>query len=159
MDNIFIALGSNLGNKKENIINAIKILKAKSRILKVSPLYKTEPVYYTNQDWFLNCVVEISADLTPKQLLYFLKSIEKKLGRKKSVKYGPRIIDLDILFYSNRVIKEKNLIVPHPRLQERLFVLRPLSEISPDFMHPVLVTSIKALKKELKSKEKVIRLK
>ena len=140
--NVYIGLGSNLGDKEENIKKAITLLKQKCRILKISSLYETEPMYYKDQDWFLNCAIKIETDLTPLELFSFLQSIEKKLGRVRTIKYGPRIIDLDILFYGNKIINDDKLIVPHPKLHERLFVLEPLNEICPNFVHPVLKESI-----------------
>jgi 2-amino-4-hydroxy-6-hydroxymethyldihydropteridine diphosphokinase len=136
----YIGLGSNLGNKEENIRRAIDLLKNKCKILKISPLYKTEPIGYKKQDWFLNCAVKIETSLKPRELLSFLKSIEKRMKRKRTI--HPRTIDLDILFYGEKVLKEKDLIVPHPRLHERLFVLKPLYDICPDFVHPSLKKSI-----------------
>ncbi len=99
------------------------------------------------QDWFLNCVVEIETEIEPKQLLSSFKSIERKLGRAKNVKNGPRIIDIDILFYGNNIVKTKNLVIPHPLLHERLFVLQPMIDLNPDFIHPVLKKSIQELYK------------
>ena len=155
MVNSYIGIGSNLGNKEGNIKKAIDLLRKKCKILEISSLYKTEPVGYKNQDWFLNCVVEIDTNFKPKALLEFLKSIEKKLKRIKIIKNGPRIIDLDILFYDNKIIKTKNLTIPHPRLHKRLFVLEPLDEISPNFIHPILNKSINKIKSNLKSKKSV----
>ena len=142
MANVFIGIGSNIGNKEGNIRKAIGLIKKKCKILKASSLYETEPVGYKEQDWFLNCAIEIDTKLNPLELLNFLQSIEKKLKRAKTIKNSPRIIDLDILFYSNKIIKEKNLIVPHPRLHERLFVLEPLKEIAPELVHPMFGKSI-----------------
>jgi len=148
--NTYIGIGSNLGDKEKNIKKSIDLLKEKCRILKVSSLYETEPVGYTNQDCFLNCVVEIDTELKPEELLKFSQSIEKILGRIKTIKYGPRTIDLDILFYGNYIIKTKNLIIPHPRLHKRLFVLEPLNELCPELVHPVLKKSVEELKANLK---------
>ena len=155
MVKVYLGLGSNLRNKKRNIEKAIYFLKEKCKILKMSSLYKTEPVGYKNQDWFLNCVVELETELQPEELLLLIKSIEKKLKRIKEIKNGPRTIDLDILFYGNRIIKKYNLKIPHPRLHKRLFVLKPFNEINPDFMHTVLKKSIKNIMKNLHSKKGV----
>lgn len=155
MARVFVGIGSNLGDKEGNIRNAINLMKGKCRILKLSSLYETEPVGYENQDWFLNCVAEIETKLNPNELLEFLQSIEKKLGRVKTIKNGPRIIDLDILFYGDKIIKEDSLTVPHPRLHERLFVLEPLKEIAPEIVHPVLGKSIREFHSALDGKEAV----
>ena len=145
MNDVYIGIGSNLGNKEENIEKAIDLIKEKCKILKVSSLFETEPMYYKNQDWFLNCAIKIETKLNPQELLAFLQSIEKILGRVMTIKNGPRTIDLDILFYSDEVIKTNNLTIPHPRLHKRLFVLEPLKEICPEFVHPILKKSISKL--------------
>ena len=145
MDDVYIGIGSNLGDKQENIRKAIKLMKEKCKILKVSSLYETEPMYYKDQDKFLNCAINLETELKPQELLAFLLSVEKKLGRVRIIKNGPRTIDLDILFYDGKITKSDNLIIPHPRLHERLFVLEPLKEICPDFVHPVLRKSINEL--------------
>jgi 2-amino-4-hydroxy-6-hydroxymethyldihydropteridine diphosphokinase len=146
----YIGIGSNLSNRERNIEKAISILKEKCNISKSSSIYETEPVGFKDQDWFLNCVVEVDTNLKPLELLDFLQSIEKKLKRVKTIKNGPRTIDLDILFFSNEIINNERLIVPHPRLHERLFVLEPFNEINPEFMHPILKRSIKDLTYDLK---------
>lgn len=155
MVKIYLGLGSNVGNKSSNIKKAINHIKKNLRIIKISPIYKTEPVGYKKQDWFLNCVVEAETDKKPMGLLAFFKSIEKKLKREKIFKYGPRTIDIDILFYGNEIIKTKNLQIPHPRMHRRLFVLEPLSKINPSFVHPKLGKKIKELKNQIKSKSMV----
>lgn len=152
---VIIGIGSNMGNKKKNIGKAIKLMKEKCKLLKLSSLYKTEPVGYKKQDWFLNCAAKIKTELKPDELLKFFRSIEKILGRVKRIKNGPRTIDLDILFYGDEIIKTKKLIVPHPRLHKRLFVLEPLKEIAPDFMHPVIKKNIKELNQKLKNRDGV----
>lgn len=148
MREIFIGLGTNLGDKKNNLEQAITLMKQKCKILKQSKLYETEPVGYKDQDWFLNCVVEIETELDPLELFDFLQSIEKEMKRIKTVKDGPRVIDLDILFYEDQVINHENLIIPHPRLHERLFVLIPMSDINPNFNHPTFGETIKELRDE-----------
>lgn len=155
MVRVYLGIGSNLGNKIENIRESIRYLRKISKIVKISPVYKTEPVGYKNQDWFLNCVVEIETKLPPLKLLSFLKTIEKKLKRKRTIRHGPRTIDIDILLYGNDIIKTKNLIVPHARMHRRLFVLEPLSKLNPKTIHPKLKKSINELKSKIKSKESV----
>ena len=155
MNDAYIGIGSNVGDKEENIRKAIRLMKEKCKILKVSSLYQTEPMYYKNQDWFLNCAAKIETKLNPQELLSFLQSIEKKIGRIRTIKNGPRTIDLDILFYNGKIIKSNNLIIPHPRLHERLFVLYPLKEICPDFVHPILKKSINELHSMIDNLESV----
>ena len=136
---VFLGLGSNIGDKEEHIKKALTLISdymySKTNISLCTSL---NLLGISEQDWFLNCVVEIETDIDPKKLLSSFKSIERKLGRKKTVKNGPRIIDIDILFYGDHVVKTKNLVIPHPLMQERLFVLRPMMDINPDFVHPVL---------------------
>jgi 2-amino-4-hydroxy-6-hydroxymethyldihydropteridine diphosphokinase len=142
---VFLSLGSNIGDKEEHIRKALTLLANICKVRRTSHLYLTEPVGYTEQDWFLNCVVEVETDVDPKKLLSSIKSIERKLGRKKTVKNGPRIIDIDILFYGDCVVNTKNLVIPHPLLQERLFVLQPMMDLNPGFVHPVLKKTIQEL--------------
>jgi len=127
----YLGMGSNLGKRRENIKKALEYLaRAKGiKIEKRSRIYETEPVGGPAQGKFLNAAVKIRTALTPAALLKTLKKIEKDLGRRQSVRFGPRPIDLDILFYGDKVIKTKSLVVPHPKMFEREFVLRPLREI------------------------------
>jgi len=147
MPMVFLGLGSNIGNKEDHINKALTFISDLYEVKKISHLYLTEPVGNIKQDWFLNCVVEIKTDVDPKKLLSSFKFIERKLGRIKTVKKGPRSIDIDILFYGDHIVKTKNLVIPHPLMQERLFVLRPMMDINSDFVHPVLKKSIHELYK------------
>src|SRR3989344_3235021 len=149
---MYIGIGSNMGNRRRNIENALALLSEKSTLQKCSSLYETEPVGIVDQNWFLNCVAEIETSLTSMELVDFLQSIEKKMKRIRTVQNGPRIIDLDILFFGNERVYDERLTVPHPRLHERLFVLEPLTEINPQFMHPVLGKSIAELTHDLRKK-------
>ena len=142
---VFLSLGSNIGEREEHIRKTLILLANMCTVRRTSLLYLTEPVGCTEQDWFLNCVVEVETDVDSKKLLSSIKSIERKLGRKKTVKNGPRIIDIDILFYGDCVVNTKNLIIPHPLLQERLFVLQPMMDLNPSFVHPVLKKTIQEL--------------
>lgn len=151
----YLGLGSNLGNKSANLKKAISYLKKYIKVTKMSAFYKTEPVGYKNQDWFLNCAVEAETGIKPLDLLKLLKSIEKKLKRAKTIKYGPRTIDIDILFYGNNIMKTKKLVIPHPRMHKRLFVLEPLSSIKPGLVHPKIKKTIIQLKNTLKNKKGV----
>ncbi len=136
MREIFLGLGSNLGEKKDNIFRALSEISAIARLENISSLFQTAPWGETDQEDFLNAVVEINFEGSAPDLLQKLQDIEKKLGRKKTKKWGPRIIDLDILFFGSEKITTKDLVVPHPFWQERDFVLFPLAEIAPDFFPP-----------------------
>ncbi|DAC73325.1 MAG TPA: 2-amino-4-hydroxy-6-hydroxymethyldihydropteridine diphosphokinase [Thermoplasmata archaeon] len=153
---VYAGLGSNIGDKEKNINNALAFISELYEIKKISHLYLTEPVGNIKQDWFLNCVIEIETGVDPKKLLSSFKDIEQKLGRKKTLKNGPRIIDIDILFYGDLVVKTKNLVIPHPFIQERLFVLQPMMDLNPDFIHPVLKNSIWGLYESHPRVQKVI---
>ncbi len=157
----YIGLGSNLGRKKANIRRAIKLLSKKKdiKILKVSSLYETEPVAYVEQDWFVNACLKAETNLSPRQLLNTLKDIEKKLKRKKAfLKWGPRTIDLDILLYDNLKLKTKDLVIPHPEMHKRAFVLIPLLELEPNLIHPTKRKSILELLANLKKSKRVKKL-
>ena len=147
----YIGIGSNLGNTLQNCKYAIESL---SRINGINPtltssFYKTEPVGIEKQNYFINAVVEIIATLSASDLLQALRKIEKEMGRKRETKGGPRIIDLDLLFYGQDVIREADLVVPHPEIHKRRFVLEPLYEIASYFIHPVFGVSIWGLKDRL----------
>ncbi len=133
----YIAIGSNVGDRESNIKKAFECLKQKMEIIKSSSLYETKPMYIENQGWFLNCVAKVETELPPRELLKFLKRTEQELGRKPVERNGPRIIDLDIIFYGKQIINEIDLQVPHPKIEERAFVLVPLVEIAPNLIHPV----------------------
>jgi len=134
----FLALGSNIGDRLANLRAAIQALEPEVNPTECSPVYETPPWGYTGQPKFLNQVVMAETDLSPADLLVYLKDIETGLGREKSFRYGPRLIDLDILFYDHQVIDSPPLTIPHPRMQNRGFVLLPLVDLAPDFKHPVL---------------------
>jgi 2-amino-4-hydroxy-6-hydroxymethyldihydropteridine diphosphokinase len=150
MSVVYIGIGSNLGNRQENCLRAIELLQKKGIIVKKrSSIYETEPWGVKDQPLFLNMVIEIKTGLKPKELLRILKDVEKEVGRKESLKWGPRIIDLDILLIDNIVLNEDNLKIPHPLMHKREFVLRPLCEIAPDIKHPLLKLSIYELIRKL----------
>jgi 2-amino-4-hydroxy-6-hydroxymethyldihydropteridine diphosphokinase len=135
---VYLSLGSNIGKRIENLRAAIAALPgAGVRVSRVSRIYETEPVDFLQQDWFLNCVVEAETELPAVELLRQLRAIEARMGSTKAFAKGPRLLDLDILFYGEKVIVTPELQVPHPRMAERRFVLVPLAEIAPQVTHPV----------------------
>ncbi|MBT3184473.1 MAG: 2-amino-4-hydroxy-6-hydroxymethyldihydropteridine diphosphokinase [Nitrospina sp.] len=147
----FIGIGSNLGIPAENCEQAIRLLHTPPgiEVIARSSLYESEPVGKIEQDWFVNTAVAIRTSLTPEALLNALFKIEKTLGRERREKWGPRIIDLDILAYEDRVIHTTALTLPHPEMTKRRFVLLPLSEFAGDYMHPVENKTIHTLLQEL----------
>ena len=136
MIHVFLGIGTNLGDRKRNLQEARAALSQRLEILKESSIYQTAPWGYLDQPAFLNQVIEAQTTLSSLNLLDFLKQTEKQLGRQANFRFGPRLIDLDILFYGNRIIQTPRLQVPHPRLTERAFVLIPLAEVAPEFVHP-----------------------
>ena len=130
---ILLGLGTNIGNRQENILTALQLLNKVVKILQVSSLYETEPVGFKNQPQFLNIVVSIDTTLSPMILLQKCLEIEEEMGRKRLVHWGPRLIDIDILTYKNETVNEENLKIPHPFLAERKFVLIPIAELNEKF--------------------------
>ena len=144
----YIGAGSNIGDKLLNCKNGISALtNTQNAVEKAwSRFYKTEPVDYKDQDWFINVVVKVETPLAPFELLKTLKSIERDAGRMDgSIKFGPRVLDLDIILYDDLVTNSSKLIVPHPRMHKRRFVLRPICDIDPTIVHPVLKKEMQAL--------------
>lgn len=136
MSTIYLGIGSNVGHREAHLARALELLSERVKITQVSSIYQTEPMGYADQPWFLNMACEGKTLLDPFELLAFLKGIEARMGRQPSFPNGPRIIDIDILFYDDRTIASEYLTIPHPRIGERRFVLAPLSEIAPDWIHP-----------------------
>jgi len=156
---IYLGLGSNMGDRRYNLESALAALALKIKVPVVSSLYDTTPVGITVQPRFLNMVCEANSSLTPPELLIFVKEIEQKMGRKPGPVNGPRPIDIDILFYCNQVIELPGLIIPHPRLTERAFVLVPFAEIAPGFVHPVTGKTIRQMLQTLKvNPEDIVKL-
>jgi len=159
-ETVFIGFGSNVGNRLDFCDRAVTLLSLlpHSQLTGVSLLYETEPVLdqaQPGEGWFLNGVVQLETDLTPRSLLTMLREIERALGRDEDDRSGPRTIDLDMLFYGMRVINEPDLIVPHPRLHQRRFVLMPMSELDPLWEHPTLHRTISQLLADVPDRSKV----
>ena len=145
MTRVYLALGANLGDRHGSLIAAIDRLCAHVRLAALSAIYETEPWGQVDQPRFLNAACAIDTDLSPHDLLALLKSIEAEMGRQPSLRFGPRLIDLDLLLYGEAVVDGADLNVPHPRLPERAFVLTPLAEIAPDVVHPTLRLTVRDL--------------
>ena len=156
----YIGMGSNLGNKLDQCEEAIsEILKIdRHKLLAKSSFFKTQPVGYTSQDWFVNGVIKIETDLEARELLRTLKTIEAQLGRTETFRWGPRTIDLDILFFDDIEIDTEELQIPHPLLQNRQFVLIPLAEIDRNLIHPALKKTIQELLDNCKEDQGVEKL-
>ncbi len=142
---VFLALGTNLGDRETNLSQAKDSLMPQVTVLQESSIYVTPPWGYANQPEFLNQVIQVQTALEPLPLLQTLKQIENEMGRVKTFRNGPRLIDLDILFYGERIVDLEGLQIPHPRLHLRAFVLVPLNDLAPDFIHPVLGESVSTL--------------
>lgn len=162
-ETVFIGFGSNLGDRVDFCDRAVTLLSLlpHSQLIAVSSLYETEPVADAGapgEGWFLNGVVQLETDITPQSLLTVCREIERSLGRDPAHRAGPRTMDLDILFYGDRVIEERDVVVPHPRLHQRRFVLEPLAELAPSFIHPVLTHTVSHLLAQLADRHQVRRL-
>ena len=155
----YISAGSNMGDRLQNCRKGIEALAeaGNSRILAQSRIYKTEPVDYEDQDWFVNMMVKLETALDPFQLLDHIEHIQRAAGRiKDSIRFGPRILDLDIILYDDRIIESERLVVPHPRMHKRRFVLQPICDIDPAVIHPVLKKKMQILLEELGTEEQKV---
>lgn len=158
----FIGIGSNLGDQIKNIGDGVRLMEDHPlvQVVCLSHLYQTEPLTLNGekQNWYTNCVLKLRTDLNPVQLFHVTQEIEKLLGRKRSHRWAPRTLDLDLLFFDDEIIRTRTLIIPHPRLHERRFVLQPMSEIAPNLVHPIKGIPIKTMLKKLDDNKKVIPL-
>jgi 2-amino-4-hydroxy-6-hydroxymethyldihydropteridine diphosphokinase len=145
----YLSLGSNVGDRAAQLREAAARLSAAGRVLSASSVYETEPVEFTAQPWFLNCVVTLATDQTPPQLMATILGIEKEMGRRRVQKKGPRSIDIDILLFGDAIVDSEELTIPHPAMHERRFVLEPLAEIASEALHPVLKKAIRELREAL----------
>jgi len=142
---VYLSLGSNLGNREANLREAISELGKLGEVTKVSSFYETEPVEFTQQPWFLNIAVELQTELMPRQLLAATLKIERQMGRRRMQPKGPRLIDIDIVLFGTTVMHDAKLVIPHPAMHERKFVLIPLAEIAATARHPVFGKSVREL--------------
>jgi 2-amino-4-hydroxy-6-hydroxymethyldihydropteridine diphosphokinase len=160
MKRVYLSLGSNLGDRRRNIAMALEHLARQGvRAIRVSSYYRTEPVDYLAQPWFLNCVAEMETEWMPLQLLHRCQAVERALGRRPGTPKGPRIVDIDILLYGDSVIRSPGLRVPHDRLGERRFVLIPLAELAPSLREPVTQRTILELLRQTGDRSQVIKVK
>ncbi len=146
---VFLALGSNLGDRLANLQAAIERLPPAVRVLRLSPVYETAPWGFLDQPMFLNQVIWVETGLSPLDLLEYLKSIEVALGRKPTFRYGPRLIDIDILLYDDLIFESPCLTIPHPRLGERPFVLFPLADLAPHLRHPLTHKTVQEMLRDV----------
>jgi 2-amino-4-hydroxy-6-hydroxymethyldihydropteridine diphosphokinase len=154
----YLSLGSNLGDRAANIERALTLLDAAGvRIVRRSSLYKTEPVEFTAQGWFLNLAAEVETALMPRQLLLAIRRIEQEMGRRRIVRAGPRVLDIDILLYGTSIVRTAELEIPHPRMGERRFVLVPMAELAPGLRHSMLKLTMLELLAATRDRSQVIR--
>ncbi len=150
---VYIGLGSNLGDRAANLRGALEALRRREdiEVVEVSPFQETEPVG-PPQPRYLNAAARVRTPLSPRELLEVLQEVEEQFGRERSVRWGPRTLDLDILLYGERIVDQPDLRIPHPRMHERRFVLGPLRKIAPEAVHPVLDKTVRRLLRELKER-------
>lgn len=146
---VYLSLGSNLGDRRQNLLAAINRLRELGDVTATSSFYETEPVEYTAQPWFLNIAVALETVLMPRQLLSKIQAIEHEMGRNRGVAKGPRLIDLDIVLFGHSIVETPQLTIPHPAMHKRRFVLEPLAEIAPEVRHPVIKKTVRELRDAL----------
>jgi 2-amino-4-hydroxy-6-hydroxymethyldihydropteridine diphosphokinase len=156
---VYLSLGSNVGDREAQLRDAQHRLGALGRVVAVSSVYETEPVEFTEQPWFLNCVLALETILTPQQLMSAILRIEQEMGRRRIQSKGPRSIDIDILLFGDEIIELPDLTIPHPAMHRRRFVLGPLAEIAPEVIHPILKKTIRELLDALPPGQAVRKLK
>jgi 2-amino-4-hydroxy-6-hydroxymethyldihydropteridine diphosphokinase len=154
----YLSLGSNVGDRAQQLAVAEARLSAAGRVVTVSSLYETEPVEFAEQPWFLNCALALETEKAPQELMATLLGIEQEMGRRRVQKKGPRTIDIDILLFGDAVIDSPELTVPHPAMHQRRFVLEPLAEIAPEVQHPLLKKTIRELRNALPNGQSVRRV-
>ena len=152
---VYLGLGSNLGRREDNLRRAIGLLRRYVRPRRASSVYETAPGGFLQQPHFLNCIVEVTANISPRQVLGAVKSLEIEMGRQPGVRYGPRLVDVDILLYGDQTVEYPDLQIPHPRLHQRAFVLVPLAELAPELFHPILTMTVAQLADGVAGKEGV----
>jgi len=158
MKKAFIGIGSNLGDRRNNCVEAVERLKGlrECELIRCSRWYLTSPVGVEDQDWFVNGVACLGAEVSARELLGKLLSIEAGMGRVRTEKWGPRVIDLDLLLYGMDIVKEADLTIPHPHMHLRRFVLAPLAEVDPDVIHPVLAKTASQMLQELQGEDQQV---
>jgi len=155
---VYLSLGSNVGDRNDHLRKTINRLDSTGRVVAVSSFYETEPVEFLDQAWFLNCVVALETTLAARQLMASLLGIEQEMGRRRTQKKGPRIIDIDILLFGDTALESTGLTIPHPAMHQRRFVLEPLVEIAPEVRHPVLKKTVRELLAALPAGQAVRRI-
>jgi 2-amino-4-hydroxy-6-hydroxymethyldihydropteridine diphosphokinase len=155
---VHLSLGSNVGDRAEQLRDALARLGAAGRVVSVSSVYETAPVGFTGQPWFLNWAVTLETRKTPQQLMAAILGIEEEMGRRRTQKKGPRSIDIDILLFGDVIVDSKELTIPHPAMHQRRFVLEPLAEIAPEALHPALKRTIRELRDALPEGQVVRRV-
>lgn len=154
----YLSLGSNVGDREVQLRDAVARLGSVGHVVAASAFYETEPVEFTEQPWFLNCVVALEANRTPQELMAAILGIEQAMGRQRVQKKGPRLIDIDILLFDQVVVESKEITIPHPAMHQRRFVLEPLAEIAPELLHPMFKKTVRQLRNALPSGQTVRKL-